>query len=225
MRFPVTWGWGGELTASVALGGQPRGCASSPALTGVYLVITSTSLLTVSAVGVLATVPCPWKPTCVAVSGDGKRVAVGGEDKFVHFFSLDPRAPASTPGYLGPASKEAHAPPSCASFSPDGTLLAVGDAGREVRLYATASRECTVSGRWMEHTTRVTGLRWSPGGGSIASVASDRRLVVWDPAGDTPRLKVDLAHAHPFAACTWASEKEIWMLGIDGVAVKKSLFP
>ena len=102
--------------------------------------------------------------------------------------------------------------------------MAVGDAGRgEVRLYAAGSRECTVSGRWYAHTTRVTGLKWSPSGARRASVASARRLCVWAPGEDSPRLVADLAHAAPFAACSWASEGELWVLGTDGVAVKKAV--
>ena len=75
----------------------------------------------------------------------------------------------------------------------------------------------------MAHTTRVTGLKWSPDGQHLASVASDRRLAVWRVGEDAPRLSLDLAHPHPFAACSWASNRELWVLGIDGVAVKKAL--
>jgi len=189
----------------------------------VYFVATSSALLLVAGGAVVSTTPAPWKPTCVALSLDGAQVAVGGEDKKVHFFTFNPSTPSTPPTEVGVGSKEAGSPPSCLAFSPDGAVLAMGDAGREVRLYAVASRECTVSGRWMAHTTRVTGLKWSPNGQYIATVASDRRLVIWDPTADSPKLTFDLAHAHPFAAVAWASNSEVWVLGTDGVAVKKTL--
>jgi hypothetical protein len=44
-----------------------------------------------------------------------------------------------------------------------------------------------------------------------------------DPDADAPRLTVDLAHAQPFAAVAWAAEDELWTLGVDGVALKRSI--
>lgn len=223
LRCGVVGGGGAELTVTVPLGGQPKGVASSPATPDVYFVATSSALLVVTGGAVVSTTQAPWKPTCVALSLDGKQVAVGGEDRKVHFFTFNPATPTTPPTEVGVGSKEAGSPPSCLAFSPDAATLAMGDAGREVRLYATASRECTVSGRWMAHTTRVTGLKWSPNGLYIATVASDRRLVIWDPTADSPKLTFDLAHAQPFAAVAWASNTELWALGTDGVAVKKTL--
>ena len=163
----------------------------------------------------------PWRPTCVDVAAGGAAVAVGGEDGRVRFFSLD--AASGALAEAGAGAKDAGCALSCVAFSPDGARLAVADAGREVRLFDAASHECRVSGRWMAHTTRVTGLRWSPSGAYIASVASDRRLAVWRPGDDGPVLTQDLAHSAPFAGAAWASNTELWVFGTDGVAVKKTL--
>jgi WD40 repeat protein len=214
-----------ELTASVALGAQPRGVAASPAAPEVRVVVTAGGVLSVAGGAVVGNVAVGWRPTCCDVSsglsGGALLVVVGGEDKKVHFFTLDPASGALQE--VGEAAKEASAAISCVAISPDGAHVAVGDAGREVRLFAAATRECLVSGRWMAHTTRVTGLKWSPNGACIASVASDRRLAVWTPGEDTPKLTMDLAHAQPFAGCSWASNTELWVLGTDGVAEKKKL--
>ena len=53
---------------------------------------------------------------------------------------------------------------SAVAFSPDGALLAGGDAIRDVRLYSTADGSCLNSGKWQSHTTRITGIAWSPSG-------------------------------------------------------------
>ena len=209
------------LTGTVALGAQPRGVAMCAAHPSARLVVTAAAVLLVVGERVAATLPAPWRPTCCDMAPSGAYAVVGGEDKAVHWYSLD--CAAGSLAEAGVGSKEAHAPISCLAVSPDGAWVAAGDAGREVRLYAGGSRECAVSGRWMAHTTRVTGLKWSPDGQHLASVASDRRLAVWRVGEDAPRLSLDLAHPHPFAACSWASNRELWVLGIDGVAVKKAL--
>jgi WD40 repeat protein len=210
------------LDAAIALGSQPKGVALAPARAGAAVAVVATSAAVVVAVrGTAApavTLVVPWGPTCVDVSADGAFVAVGGTDKRVHFFSLSGTALDE----VG-VGKEAAAAISVVAFSPDGRRVAAGDAGREIRLYDTATRETLISGRWVAHTTRVTGLRWSPSGAAIASVSSDRRFVVWDPNADVPRSVVDLAHAQPFVGVTWASETELWTLGTDGVAVKRGV--
>jgi WD40 repeat protein len=212
----------GALTTSTPLGAQPKGLVILP--DGSVLVATGAALLIVGRGGAVAhTLPAPWGPTCVDASADGSVIAVGGADKRVHLFSRG--AGGGGGGALAEAgvTKEANAAVSVVAVEPCGERVAAGDAGREIRLYKAASAETLVSGRWMAHTTRVTGLKWSPSGAWIASVSSDRRLAVWDAAADSPKLTIDLAHAQPFAAVVWAGESEIWTLGTDGVATKRAL--
>jgi WD40 repeat protein len=204
----------GVLKASVALGGQPKGLAVSSAAPDVRVVPTGSAVLVVKGAAIATTVAAAWGPTCVDISPDGTIVAVGGNDKKVHIFRL-----AGTSLTEEGETKEAGAAISCVAVAPDGKTVAAGDALREVRLYDTATRDALVSGRWMNHTTRVTGLKWSPSGKVLASVSTDRRLCIWDPKADSPKLSVDLANPHPFVSCSWASETDLWTLGSDGVAV------
>ena len=209
----------GAWSATVKLPGQPRGLTASPAAPELRFAVTAAAVLALTPAGIAHTLPAPYRPTCVDVSRDGALLAVGGEDKRLHLYAVGPGGALSELG----ETREANAAVSAVAISPDGRSVAVGDAGREVRLFDAGSREATVSGRWMAHTTRVTGLRWSPSGRHLASVASDRRLCVWEPGADSPRLAQDLAHAAPFAAVAWASDTELWTLGTDGVGVKRSL--
>lgn len=208
----------GVLSATVPLGGQPKGLAVSSAAPDVRIVPTGSAILVIKGAAVAATIPAAWGPTCVDISADGTIVAVGGNDKKVHVFKVA----GTTLGEEG-ETKEAGAAISCVAVSPDGATIAAGDALREVRLYNTATRETLVSGRWMNHTTRVTGLKWSPSGAVLASVSTDRRLCIWDPKQDTPRLSIDLASPQPFVTCAWASENELWTLTTDGVATLRKL--
>ena len=208
----------GVFNTTVALPGQPKGVAGSFAVPGVWIVATGSAIVVVCKGAIAKSVDAQWGPTCVDVSPDGKLVAVGGGDKKVHLFAL--AGAELTP--IGD-TKEAGAAISAVAISPDGSRMAAGDALKEVRLY-TAAGEPLVSGRWMQHTTRITGLRWNPAGTLIASVSSDRRLCIWDPAHDAGVKKsYDLAHTQPFAGVVWASDDAVWTLGIDGVVARMVL--
>jgi hypothetical protein len=210
----------GEFTATVPLPGQPKGIAVSPAAPDVRVVVTGGAVLLVVGETVAASLDAAWGPTCVDVSADGATVAVGGADKRVHMFALAPGGGGLTPGAV---SAECGGAISAVAVSPDGARVASGDALREVRLFSAPDAAPLVSGRWMAHTTRVTGLRWSPSGGSLVSVSSDRRICVWDPASDTVKRTFDLAHPTPFAAVAWASDEAVWTAGTDGVLVRRVL--
>ncbi len=142
----------------------------------------------------------PYTPTSVAVSATADLVAVGADDKKIHFYRLavdgtltaafetrEAGMRAGTPVIAAlftflPLSRNLLAAcllaPLCAylhvhhaagavsavAFSPDGALLAAGDALRDVRLYNTADGACLNSGKWVSHTTRVTGIAWSASG-------------------------------------------------------------
>ena len=221
----------GVLKISVALGAQPKGVASSAACPGIFLVATGSAVMAVCAAdgAIAARVDCPWAPTCVdaassASAGGEIVVCVGGQDKRVHVFAL--AADGSSIAEMGDATREAPAAISVVAVAHNGVSVAAGDAQREIRLYSTAgAKEALVSGKWMNHTTRVTGLKWSPSGRVLASVSTDRRLCVWAPGEDAARLSLDLAGPQPFTACAWASEEDLWLLGSDGVAVLKKLPP
>ena len=212
----------GELQRTVALGAQPKGIAACALVPGVFVVATGAAVMAVRAAdgAVLATVPCPWAPTCVDAAEGAPVVAVGGADKRVHVFALG--ADGSSLAEQGEPSKDAPAAISVVAVARDGATVAAGDAQREVRLYSTGgAKEALKTGKWMNHTTRVTGLKWSPSGKHLASVSTDRRLCIWSPDQDAAVLSMDLAGPQPFTACAWADENSLWLLGIDGVAVLK----
>ena len=210
----------GELRAPIPLPGQPKGVALSAADPNTCVVVVSAAVVVVKGGAPRAPFAVPYGATCVDVSRDGTRVAVGGADKRVHIYTLGGdgalTAAAETPETGGAVSVVA--------FSPDGSLVAVGDVLREVSLYEAATGAAVFSGRlWRSHTTRVTGLAWAPSGRLVASVSTDRRLCVWSPA--TKDLKHDfaLAHSQPFVGVSWASEEALWALGSDGVAVRRDV--
>lgn len=208
----------GELKAVVALPGQPKGVALSAADPHTALVITSAAVVVVKGGVACAPFAAPYAPTAVDVSRDGKLVAVGGADKRVHIYSLD-----GATGALAQVAetREAGAAISVVAFSPDSTLLAAGDAGKEVLLFNAETGATLISNRWVYHTTRITGLAWAPGGRLLASVSTDRRLCFWSPSSEVVVKEFALAHPQPFAGVAWASDDAVWTLGADGVATRR----
>jgi WD40 repeat protein len=209
----------GVFRSTLPLPGQPRGLAVARGAPDVRVVVTAAAVLLFKGAAAAATKEAPYQPTCVDISVDGTLVAVGGNDKKVHFYRVEGAA-LTADG----ETAEAGAAISVVGLSPDCTRVAIGDALREVRLYATDGAKATLmSGRWMNHTTRVTGLKWSPDGRWVATVSTDRRLCIWDPASDNVKQSFDLAHPLPFAGVVWTDATTLWTLGTDGVVARRVL--
>ncbi|NJN58461.1 MAG: hypothetical protein HC879_13655 [Leptolyngbyaceae cyanobacterium SL_5_9] len=64
------------------------------------------------------------------------------------------------------------------AFSPDGTLLATGDANGEVRLWRVMDGEQLLT--FDEHTGWVRSVSFSPDGRRLASGSDDKTLKIWD---------------------------------------------
>ncbi len=210
----------GELKHTLPLGAQPKGIAVSPKHPSVRIVVTSAAILSFKGPAQVAKIDAAWGPACVDISLDGTLAAIGGNDKKIHMFKLTPGGELTPDG----ETKELGAPLSVVGISPDGTQVAAGDALREVRLYSTgAGKDAIISSKWMNHTTRITGLKWAPNGAHIATVSTDRRLCIWDPKSESPKKVFDLAHPQPFAGCIWTDSNTLWTLGTDGVVVRRVL--
>ena len=212
-------GDGVALGGALALPGQPKGVAAAAG--GLRAVVTGGALLVFRGRDQVASADAPFGATCVDATPDGALLAVGGKDRRIHLFRFDAAAAALAPaGHTGEFAGEL----SVVALQPSGAAVAGGDATREVRLYSTAPGCAGLrTDAWVFHTTRVTGLRWNPAGALLASVSSDRRICVWDPADNAPRLCLDLAAPAPFAGCAWADDATLWTIAIDGVGRRHAL--
>jgi WD40 repeat protein len=135
-------------------------------------------------------------PTAVAASGP--LVAVGDAEHVVHIFTVD------SSNKLSPKEKltKSLAYISTLSFSPDGSLLAVGNSQGKIVVYDTSSWEIKTD-RWSSHTARVTSIAWNKEGTHAVSGAWDTHIHVWSLKAPGKRVKAANAHKDGVSGVAW----------------------
>ena len=213
-----------SFTAAAPLAGQARGVSVSPAAPDFVVVVTAAQVAVYSAGAEVAAVEAAYGPKCVHVSraaGSDLLVAVGGEDKLVHFYKMNASTGALTED--GVNKTPLNSAVNSVAISPDASKVAAADSTKEIKLIdATGERENIVSGRWTKHATKPVALDWNADGSVLASVAADRRMAFWTPAKTTTALQSrDLAHFQPFTGMVWAGNHQaVWSVGSDGTLIR-----
>jgi WD40 repeat protein len=106
----------------------------------------------------------------MAVSLDGKTLAVGREDGLAHLWNMDRRVAVGTLSSGRGGAKSV-------AFSPDGKTLAVGSLDGAVKLWSLAARQEVAS--LAGHNSTVVGLAFSRDGRTLASSGFDETLRLW----------------------------------------------
>lgn len=115
--------------------------------------------------------------TVVAVSADGKLMAVASADKSFAVINVADGKPAF-------AKEKLPQQPTSLAFSADGTLLAVGNDGGKVVIYKTDGSE---AGTFADHKGAVSAVAFDPKTGKIATGGADGALRLWGV--ETPERK------------------------------------
>ena len=114
-------------------------------------------------------------------------------------------------------------PVNSVAFSPDGTLLAAGDANREVCVWNVASREALVQGAWVFHSTRIMSVAFSPSGSHVASGALDEHIFLWEVPAEkgaaSKRTQYPNAHRDGTNCVAFVDDSHLASAGQDGAAV------
>ncbi|EAW13802.1 WD40 repeat domain-containing protein [Aspergillus clavatus NRRL 1] len=154
------------------------------------------------------------KSAVTAVAAHGRVAAVGGEDSSVQICDISSSS-------LSPKTdiKASRNPVSALAFSPDGTLLAIGDSRGRVLVYKVADGSL-VTDRWTAHTARITSIAWNESGTLVASGSLDTNIFVWSLASPGDWLQVSNAHKEGVNGVAWlAGGSKIASAGADA-AVK-----
>ncbi|EAW18330.1 WD40 repeat domain-containing protein [Aspergillus fischeri NRRL 181] len=154
------------------------------------------------------------KSTVTAVAARGNVAAVGGEDSTVQICEISNSS-------LSPKTdiKASRNPVSALAFSPDGSLLAIGDSRGRVLVYQVADGSL-VTDRWTAHTARITSIAWNESGTLLASGSLDTNIFVWSLANQGDWLQASNAHKEGVNGVAWlAGGSRIASVGADA-AVK-----
>lgn len=199
--------------------GQPAGVAHSSS--GSVLVAThkGIDIFSASSGEKTGTLDTKFSATCIAVPHFGTTIAVGGDDRVLRIYSLS-----------GSSLKEESqipalaAAPSTLSFSPTGSLLAVGLASGGISVYNTSDWSLVTS-RWSAHTARVTAISWRKDGEFAVSGSLDTNVFVWSLKSPGKRVKAAGAHKDGVGGVVWvegegeAGKERVISVGADA-AVK-----
>ncbi|PIG69290.1 actin cortical patch component [Aspergillus arachidicola] len=193
--------------SSSKLSGQPKGIAAAAAV----LVGTSESVEIYKDGQKIGNFKSKFPITTVAAHGN--TAAIGGDDSTVQICEISDAT-------LIPKAdiKASRNPVSALAFSPNGSLLAVGDSRGRVLVYNVADATL-VTDRWTAHTSRITSIAWNENGTHVVSGALDTNIFVWNLANPGEWLQATNAHKEGVNGVAWVSGSKIASAGADA-AVK-----
>ncbi|XHG08119.1 hypothetical protein AWENTII_011238 [Aspergillus wentii] len=154
------------------------------------------------------------KSPVTTVAAHGTIAAIGDEDSTIQICEISSSS-------LSPKVdiKASQNPLSAMAFSPDGSLLAVGDSRGRVLVFKAADGSL-VTDRWTAHTARITCIDWNKDGTHVVSGALDTNIFVWSLTNPGDWLQVTLAHKEGVNGVAWiAGGSKIASAGADA-AVK-----
>lgn len=173
-------------------------------------IVTMDSVEVVDGAKKVCSLKVSYGPLCVAMSPDGKEVAVGADDNKVYIYAFD--------GSKLTESKQLdkhRGIVTAIAYSPDGAYLASGDGSRNIIGWATAGWEAKAQG-WCFHNGRVMTLDWSPNSKYVASGSVDSAVYVWSIEKTRRKIAIKRAHVGGVTRVKWVSDTLLLSAGSDG---------
>ena len=189
--------------------GQPKGVAVS----GAHALVATHKGVEIfkngQKTGVLKT---KFSPTGIAASGTN--IAVGGDDNALHIFDLSSDTLQADKDIADSSSLI-----TALSFSPNGSLLAVGFSSGKITVYKCEDWNINIS-RWSSHTGRITSIAWNSSGTHAVSGGLDTNIFVWSVSKPGSRMSAGNAHKDGVNGVAWTdNDKKVISVGGDA-AVK-----
>ena len=154
-----------------------------------------------------------FEPTCAAISPDGSAVAIGSPGGKI--YAYERTGDTLSPANEGKPLERHTADVTQLAYSPDGAILASGDAKREVVMWDAAKLELKQT-RMVYHTARITAMAWSPDSTRLATGSLDMSVIVWKVGVlPTKRKTISRAHHGGVQAITWLDANRLVSGGAD----------
>ncbi|KAF2649526.1 WD40 repeat-like protein [Lophiostoma macrostomum CBS 122681] len=185
---------------------QPKGLATT---LGVVLVASSDSVAVFKDGSKSGSVSTKFGATCIAATGS--TVAVGGDDKGVHIYTLSGTDLKET----GTELRRATSPISALAFSAAGDKLAIGTSNGKVYAFEATGDWKLITDRWSAHTARITCLAWDESGKYAASGSLDTNVMVWSVEDPGKRVKATNAHKDGVTGVAWEKAAKVLSAGGD----------
>ena len=114
----------------------------------------------------------------MAISPDGKRVAVGCQEESLHLFAVDTGRKLKSPDLKGHISAVEHL-----TFSPDGTMLALSNYSR-VMVWDLSKGEAATP--YLHHDQEIKTVQFSIDGKKFVTAGADKTARIWESTGGKP---------------------------------------
>jgi WD40 repeat protein len=188
------------------LGSQPKGVAAT---SGSVLVLSSDSIDVYQNGSKVTSAPVKYTPT--AIAAHGSTIAVGGDDKLVHIYTLSGTSLKDTDVVLRRATSAI----SALAFSPSGKKLAVGASNGKIYAFEASGEFKIITDRWSAHTARITCLAWDESEQYAASGSLDTNVMVWSIEDPGKRIKALNAHKDGVTGIAWEKTTKVISAGGD----------
>lgn len=185
---------------------QPKGIAAT---SGSVIVVSSDAITIYTKGSKAGSLPVKYMPTSIAAHGT--TVAVGGDDKLVHIYTLAGTELTDTETVL----RRATSPISALAFSPSGKKLAVGASNGKIYAYEASADWKVITDRWSAHTARITCLAWDETEKYTASGSLDTNVMVWSTEDPGKRIKALNAHKDGVSGIAWGKSTKVISAGGD----------
>jgi WD40 repeat protein len=153
----------------------------------------------------------PVKYTPTAIAAHGSTIAVGGDDKLVHIYTLSGTSLKDTDVVLRRATSAI----SALAFSPSGKKLAVGASNGKIYAFEASGEFKIITDRWSAHTARITCLAWDESEQYAASGSLDTNVMVWSIEDPGKRIKALNAHKDGVTGIAWEKTTKVISAGGD----------
>ncbi|CAG8586963.1 14992_t:CDS:2, partial [Acaulospora colombiana] len=137
---------------------------------------------------IVYSIPLPSPSGAIAINPSGTEIAVGSEDAKVRIYRVN-NAELEEKERL----TDNRGAITAIAYSPDGSLLAVGDSLGKIIAYDAESKK-NKEFYWGFHTAKVNSIAWSPDSLHAASGSLDTNVYVWSVEKPTKNVAIKGAH-------------------------------